>query len=203
MDDVREAPVRPKCGVTGTASSGYYLTKLLDETLGAKFDLVSGYLAGSDIDLAMERGEVQCRASTIVGHVSRGGRGPASLRSPVRALIQTGRQRDPRLPDVPTIYELMDRYRTAEGPRRLAAAVLAAEEFGRPIAAPPGVPEDRVRVLRDAFDRAIVDPRLRADAARRKLEIDPTPAAELTALAREVMAAPPEIVEQMKRLLGQ
>jgi tripartite-type tricarboxylate transporter receptor subunit TctC len=202
MDDVREARVRPKCGVTGTASSGHYLTRLFDETLGARFDLVSGYLAGSDIDLAVERGEVQCRASTIAGYFSRGSRSPSSPRTPVRVLVQTGRHRDPRLPDVPTIYELMDRHRTADGPRRLSAAVLAAEEFGRPIAAPPGVPEERVRVLRDAFDRAVADPRLRSDAARRQLEIDPTPAVELGALAREVMAAPPELVERLTRLLG-
>jgi hypothetical protein len=96
----------------------------------------------------------------------------------------------------------MDRHRAADGLRRLTAAVLAADEFGRPIAAPPGVPEERLRILRVAFDRAIEDPRLLADARRRGLEIDPTSAAELAVLAREVMAAPPEIVERMKGLLG-
>lgn len=202
MDDVRGALPPPKCGVTGTTSSGYYLTKLFGETLGTKFDLVSGYLAGSDIDLAVERGEVQCRASTVASYFSRGSGGPSSARS-LRVLVQTGRRRDSRLPDVPTIYELMDRHRTADGPRRLAAAILAADEFGRPIAAPPGVPEDRLRLLREAFDKAIEDPRLRADATRRQLEIDPTPAAEITALAQEVMAAPPEILGRMKWLLGQ
>lgn len=202
MDDVRGAPLPPKCGVTGTTSSGYYLAKLFEETLGARFDLVSGYLAGADIDLAVERGEVQCRASTISTYFSRGPGIPSPMRTPVRALVQTGRQRDPRLRDVPTVYELMDRQRTGEALRRLAVAVLAAGEFGRPIAAPPGVPAERLRLLRAAFDRAIEDPDLRADAKRRRLEIDVTPAAELAALAREVMAAPPEIIARMKQLLG-
>jgi tripartite-type tricarboxylate transporter receptor subunit TctC len=202
LDDVRGAAVPPKCGVTGTTSSGYYLTKLLGETLEARFALVSGYLAGSDIDLAVERGEVQCRASTMVGYFARESGGPGNARTPVRVLVQTGRQRDPRLPDVPTIYELMDRHRTADGPRRLTVAMLAAGEFGRPLAAPPGVPEDRLRILREAFDKAIDDPLLRADARRRQLEIDPTPAAELAALAREVMGAPPEIVGRIRQLLG-
>jgi hypothetical protein len=64
------------------------------------------------------------------------------------------------------------------------------------------VPEDRLRILRAAFDRAIEDPRLLAAARRRGLEIDPTRASELAALAREVMAASPEIVGRIRELLG-
>ncbi len=201
IEEVRAASVPPWCGVTGTTSSGYYLTKLFEETLGARFNLVSGYLAGSDIDLAMERGEVQCRVSTIASHIARRP-GASSEGISVRPLVQTTRRRDPRLPEVPTLYELLDRHHAPDGARRLTTAMLAAGEFGRPIAAPPGVSEDRLRILRAAFDRAIEDPQLLADARRRGLEIDPTPAAALAQLARQVMAAPPEIVGRMRHLLG-
>jgi tripartite-type tricarboxylate transporter receptor subunit TctC len=151
----------------------------------------------------MERGEVQCRVSTIASYFGRGPGTPSNGRTPVRPLVQTARRRDPRLPDVPTLHELMDRHRTPDGARRMATALLTADEFGRPIAAPPGVPDDLLRILRAAFDRAIADPLLLADARRRGLEIDPTPAADLAKLAHEVMSAPPEIVARMRRLLEQ
>ena len=65
IHDVRTATVPPKCGVTGTGNTGYYLPKLLEETIGAKFQMVTGYQGGADIELAVERGEVQCRAFSI------------------------------------------------------------------------------------------------------------------------------------------
>ena len=65
IHDVRSAAVPPKCGATGTGNTGYYLPKLLEQTIGAKFNLVTGYQGGADIELAVERGEVQCRAFTI------------------------------------------------------------------------------------------------------------------------------------------
>src|SRR5690242_11076831 len=71
VEDVRAASTPPKCGATGVTSTGYYLPKLLDEAVGTKFDIVSGYQAGQDIDLAVERGEIQCRAFTITAYFAR------------------------------------------------------------------------------------------------------------------------------------
>ena len=65
IGDVIKAKEPPKCGVTGTGNTGYFYPKLLELTLGAKFQLVTGYQGGSDIELAVERGEVQCRAFTV------------------------------------------------------------------------------------------------------------------------------------------
>lgn len=203
MDDIRKAARPPKCGATGTTSSANYLVKLFEETLGTKFDIVTGYPAGVDIDLAVERGEMQCRAFTITSYFAREPFISWSKRNFVRVLIQTGSKRDERLRDVPTIYELMDQYKTPDAPRRLATALLAAGDFGRPIAAAPGVPAERLKILREAFDKAIKDPQLLADAKKRKLEIDLTPSEDLAALAKEVMAASPEIAEKVKQMLGQ
>lgn len=116
--------------------------------------------------------------------------------------MQTGRTRDPRLSDVPTLYELMDEHKTSEGPRRLVALALAATEFGRPIIAPPGVPADKTRVLREAFMNTMSDPELLAEAKRKNFDITPTAGEELQALAKEVVAQPPEVLEQVKKLLG-
>ena len=66
--------------------------------------------------------------------------------------------RDPRIADAPTIYELMNEYKTPESERRLLPLVFAASDFGRPIVAPPGVPPDRIKILREAFLKTMNDP---------------------------------------------
>jgi tripartite-type tricarboxylate transporter receptor subunit TctC len=202
MDDVKNASEAPKCGATGVTSTGYYLPRLLEETLGTKFNIVSGYQSGQDIDLAVEKGELQCRSFTITAFFAREPFITWRKKDFVRVLIQTGNKRDERLKDSPTIYELMDKYKTSPGGRSLAKVVLAAGDFGRPIVAPPGVPADRLKLLRDAFDKSVKDPGFVADAKKRRLEVDPTTWQELEALAKEVIDAPPDVVQKMSKLLG-
>jgi tripartite-type tricarboxylate transporter receptor subunit TctC len=96
----------------------------------------------------------------------------------------------------------MDEYKTPESSRRLAKLVLASGDLGRPIMGPPGVPADRVKILRQAFMKALTDPELLAIAEKQNLEIEPTNGEELEALAKEVMTQPAEVVERMKKLLG-
>jgi len=202
MEDIRKASEPPKCGATGTSSTAYYMPKLFEEALGTKFNIVLGYQAGQDIDLAVERGEVQCRAFTITAFFAREPFTTWRKTGFVRVLVQSGKRRDERLKDTPTIYELMDKYKTPAAARSLATVVLAAGDFGRPIVAPPGFPADRIKILREAFDKAMKDPALVAEAAKRQLELDPTTGQELETLAKEVVAQPPEVVERMKKLLG-
>ncbi len=202
IEDVRSAATPPKCGATGVTSSAYYMPKLLEDAIGTKFEIVSGYVAGSDIDLAVERGEVQCRAFTINAFFSREPFITWRKKNFVRVLYQTGSKRDARLKDVPLFTELMDKYKTAESVRRLAKVVLAADEFGRPIVFPPGVPADRVKIIRDAFNKTINDPALLAEAEKRRLDIDPETGEELDKLAKEVMTATPDIIERVKKLIG-
>jgi tripartite-type tricarboxylate transporter receptor subunit TctC len=202
IEDVRAASTPPKCGATGVTSTGYYLPKLLEEAIGTKFEIVSGYQAGQDIDLAVERGEVQCRAFTITAYFAREPFISWRKRGFVRVLFQTGLKRDARVKDAPTIYELMDKYKTPDNVRRLAKVVLASGDFGRPIVAPPGVPADRVKMLREAFNKSVNDPALLAEAEKRQLEMDPGTGEELESLAKDVMSAPPDAVERMKKLLG-
>ena len=203
IEDVRKATTAPKCGATGVASTGNYMPKLVDEVVGTKFDIVSGYIAGQDIDLAVERGELQCRAFTITAYFAREPFITWRKKNFVNVLFQTGAKRDTRLKDTPTIYELMDTYKTNEAGRRLAKVILAGGDFGRPIVAPPGVPADRIKILRDSFDKTINDPALVAEAEKRRLEIDPTKWDEMESLAKEVMATPPDIVARMRKLLGE
>ena len=202
IEDVRTAATPPKCGATGVTSSAYYMPKLLEEAIGTKFEIVSGYVAGSDIDLAVERGEVQCRAFTINAFFSREPFITWRKKNFVRVLYQSGTKRDARLKEVPTMYEIMDRYKTADPVRKLAKVILIASDLGRPIVAPPGVPADRLKIIREAFNKTVNDPAFLADAEKRKLEIDPSTSEEMESLAKDAMATPPDVVDRMKKILG-
>ncbi len=201
IDDVRKAAVPPKCGATGTASTGYYVGNLLEETLGARFNTLTGYKDGPEVDLAVERGEIQCRGISLETLFGREPLLGWSKNGFVRVLVQTGKKRDPKLPDVPTIWELMNEHKTADAGKRLATIILSVGAFGRPYVSSPGLPPERAKILQSAFRKTLTDPDFQAQAKERRLEIDPVGGEELGTLAREVMAQPAEVVESMKRLL--
>jgi tripartite-type tricarboxylate transporter receptor subunit TctC len=201
IQDVRKATVPPKCGATGTSSTGYYTGNLLEETLGAKFNTLTGYKDGPEVELAVEREEVQCRGISVETLFGREPLISWHKTGFVRVLIQTGKKRDPRLPDVPTIWELMNEYKTPEAGKRLATIILAVGQFGRPFVSTPGLPPERAKLLQGAFKKILTDPDFQAQAKERRLDIDPVGGEELQALAREVIAQPPEVIERMKRLL--
>ena len=94
---------RPSAAQPASHRPAYYMPKLLEEAFGTKFDVVSGYVAGQDIDLAVERGEVQCRAFTINAFFAREPFITWRKKNFVHVLYQTGSKRDGRLKDVPTI----------------------------------------------------------------------------------------------------
>jgi tripartite-type tricarboxylate transporter receptor subunit TctC len=203
LAEVRRAPEPPKCGSTGAGTSGSYIPKMLEEILGTKFTIVAGYQGGGEIDLAVERGELQCRALTIQAYHSREPYHTWRRTNFARIVMQTGRTRDSRIADAPTLHELMNEHKTPESGRRLVPLVMAGSDFGRPIIAPPGVPPDRIKILRDAFNKTMADPELLAEAKRKNFDIAPTPGEELETLAKEVVAQPPEIVERLKNLMSQ
>lgn len=202
IEDVRNAKEPPKCGATGTGSTGYLVPRLLEETLGAKFHIVSGYKGGNEIDLAVERGEIQCRAFS---HTAFFGREPFHTwrkNNFVRVLIQLSAKRDSRLPDAPTLNEYMERYKTPDMGRRLAMLVTASEIFQRPYMAPPGVRPELVKGLREAFQKTLSDPAFLEEVKSKKLDAEYTSGEEMDALAKEMMSQRPEIIERLKKVLG-
>ena len=203
LADVRKAKEPPKCGSTGAGTSGSYMPKLLEETLGTKFTIVAGYQGGGEIDLAVERGELQCRAFTVQAYHSREPYFTWRKKAFARILMQTGQTRDARLSDVPTLGELMDEFKTPEMERRLVPLVMAATDFGRPIVAPPGIPSDRLNLLREAFLKTMNDPELLAEAKRKNFDITPSTGADLETLAKLVMNQPQEVVARVKILMEQ
>ena len=203
LDDVRKASQAPKCSATSTGTSGHFIPKLLDEAFGAKFTIVMGYRGGAEQDLAFERGEVVCRALSIPTFFAREPFTTWRKKNLIRILLQTGRKRDPRAPEVPTIHELMNEYKTPAATRALITAVLASGDLGRPIIAPPGMPADRLKIFREAFQKTMSDQTFLADVKTRKLEADPDFGEQLEIIAKEAVAQPREVIERMKKLLGE
>ena len=80
--------------------------------------------------------------------------------------------------------------------------ILAAGALGRPMLGTPGTPADRVKILREAFSKTMKDPEFLAEIKKRNYELDPTSGEELESIVKEAMSQPPEIVERMKKLLG-
>lgn len=202
VEDIMKAKEPPKCGASGTTDQSNLMAMILEETIGAKFQVVLGYPGGSEVDLAMERGEVICRTTRITVHFSREPFLTWDKRGFDRHLLQAGKERDPRIGDVPTIYELMDKYKTPQVSRRVAQVILAGEELGRPMVAPPGTPPDRVKILRQAYARALKDPDLISEAKKSRIEIEPSTGEEVEVLVNEIMNQPPEVIQRLKKLFG-
>ena len=151
IHDVTKTADPPKCGSTGTGSPSYYLIRLLNDAIGTKFDVVTGYQGGQEIDLAVEKGEVQCRAFTITTFFAREPFHTWRKNGFVRVLTQTGKKRDAKLPTFRRSTTSWRSTRLRKRPAVLATLMLASGDFGRPIIATPGIPPDRVKLLREAF----------------------------------------------------
>ena len=97
----------------------------------------------------------------------------------------------------------MDKYKTPEQARRLATTLLASGEFHRPYLAPPKMRPEHVKILREAFSKTMKDPEFLAETKKKRLDIDPTTGEEVEALTKEVMNQPPEVIERLKKMMGQ
>ena len=204
IEDIRAGGEPPKCSATAPGSSGHISLKVLEETLGAKFRIVTGYKSGSDQDLAIERGEVQCRSVSSASFLAREPFISWQKKGFIRILVQSGRKRNPKLADVPTIYELMTRHQTPEAKQGVAKILLGADHFGQYLAvAPPAVPAERVKILREAYTRALKDADLIEEAKNRNWSIEQVTGEELQALAKEVIDQPPQLIGRVKELLGE
>ena len=203
MEDIRSAKEPPKCGATGTGTTGYMVPKLLEETIGAKFNVITGYKGGNEVDLAVERGEVQCRAFSTTAFFGREPFHTWRKTGFVRAIVQLGKKRDSRLADVETLNELMEKYKTAEIGRRVAMIVTASEIFRRPYMGPPGLRADHLRILRDAFQKTLKDPVFLEEVKSKKLDAEYTSGEEMETLAKEMMSQRPETIERLRKVLGQ
>lgn len=183
-------------GGTGPTDDTVQFPRVLNGVLGTKFKIISGYPGGNDVVLAMERGEVEGRCgwswSTIVATH------PDWVKEHrIHLLVQLALERHPDLPDVPLIADMA---KTTEQ-KQIIKLIFARQVVGRPYFAPPGIPNDRLEVLRKAFMETMADEDFLADANKSKLEISPVSGARVEALVKEVYDTPPDVARKAGALL--
>ncbi|HWH79453.1 MAG TPA: tripartite tricarboxylate transporter substrate-binding protein [Candidatus Binatus sp.] len=203
IEDIQKASTPPKCGSTGTAGTDFIIARLIEETLNTKIETVLGYPGGSEVDLAVEKGEVQCRALTAAPFFGREPFISWRKRHFVNVLLYGGLKRDPRIPETPTIYEIFDKQKTSEESRRVADVILRGGDFGRPWVMPPDTPAEVVKAMRVAYAKAMADTALLDEAKKAKFDVEYVPGEELQKLAETMMSQPAGVVQRVKALLGQ
>ena len=182
-------------GATGAGSGTYAYPKVLNGVLGTKFKQISGFPASSDVLLAMERGEVEGICESFDSIVTR--RPDWIEKQKVHVLFQGGAEPNPRLQRVPFILDL-----AANADEKQALEFLyASQGIGRPFVAPPGLPPERLKMLRDAFDATMKDPDFLREAKTQMFDIEPEDGAHLEALIRNIYATPKPVVARVAELI--
>jgi tripartite-type tricarboxylate transporter receptor subunit TctC len=179
----------------GTAGVTY--PTLLNRLAGMKFKIVTGYKGGNEVNIAMERGEVQGRGSN--SWASWKSTRPQWLaEKKIIMLVQVALKRAPDLPDVPLLNELVSN----DADRKLMTFVSAETAISRALVTTPDVPPERVQALRRAFDAAMKDPELLADAEKAKMEIAPMTGEEAQKIADSIVNTPADVIAHAKDVLG-
>ena len=185
-------------GVTADGATDKDVAVLFRDVLGFNLKIIPGYPGGNEINLAVDRGEVDARLTAMSGTNSSR---PAWFLpdSPVQVLVQFARAtRHSRFPDVPTAREL------ARDPTSLTLVELAELPYrmSRPIVAPPGIPPDRAKALDAAMIKVCQDANFLAEAAGLKLDVSPIDGDGMLALIGRLVKSPPDVLEKMKALQG-
>jgi tripartite-type tricarboxylate transporter receptor subunit TctC len=194
FDDVRKTEL--VIGGSGADAIDMIFPRLANQLLGARFKIVSGYNTSNDILLAMERGEVfgfcgigwsfmKLRKSDLL------------TQNKVSVLFQIAPSKAPDLQHIPLVQELADKPED----RRVLEFLLAPQAMGRPFFAPPGVPKERVALLREAFAKTMNDPEFLREAAKTGLDIQFVSGEEVDRILADAYATPPDLIARAKEAL--
>ncbi len=192
IEDARQKEVI--AGATGRGAITYMFPAMLNEFAGTKFKIVTGYPGGNDVNLAMERGEVGARNNTWSSwKVTK----PAWLSNKdIAILVQAG----PKASDLPGVPSIEDIIPDADN-RKIVELLVSGTRLGRPLATTPGVPEERVKALRDAFDAVMKDPDFLKEVAASNIEVDPVRGADMQTVVARVLATPKHLAERARDLI--
>jgi tripartite-type tricarboxylate transporter receptor subunit TctC len=181
-------------GGTGSGADTAIYPDFLASLLGMKFKLVKGYQGSHEIQLAMERGEVQgiCLAYDSLS------RGTLARNEQINVLLQAALTPDPRIKNVPSVLE------SARSPdeRQALELFFARAAIGRPFVAPPEMPADRLAALRQAFEATLRDPAFLDDAKKQNLNVVPITGQEMTNIVDKAYKTPPATVKRTLQALG-
>lgn len=190
FEEMRKADRELVVGTTGPGSNAHDFPLLLKEFAGAKFKFVSGYPANSDILLALERKEVDVWAA-FAATVR-----PVAQRGAVRPLVRA-RVSSPGFDDLPVDETLT----TSPVGKALMSIKTAPLAIGRPLAAPPGTPADRVALLRDAIAKALKDPELEASGRKAQIDFKHIAADEVHKGISAILQQPADVRQEMVKYI--
>lgn len=185
-------------GGTGPEADTDQFPKVVNGVLGTKMKVVSGFPGGNDVLLAMERGEVGGRCGWSWSSIKTAHPEWVAEKK-INLIFQMSANKHPDLPDVPLVMDLAE----TEEQKQILRLIFARQTLGRPYAAPPEVPADRVQALRDAFMATLQDPEFLADAQEADLEITPVSGEAVQQLVEEIYQTPPEIAAKASEIIRQ
>jgi tripartite-type tricarboxylate transporter receptor subunit TctC len=194
IEDAKKRPV--PVGSSGINDDTGQFPRVINALLGTKFKVVTGYPGGNDTILALERGEVEARcgwswSSVLATHK------PVIDSGRFIVLIQTAPHRHSDLPDIPSIAD----FAKTEEQKQIVTLFFARQTMGRPFVAPPGIPQDRLDMLRTAFLDTIKDPELLQDADAQRLEINPVSGSDVQRLVQETYATSPNVIAKAAEMI--
>ena len=181
-------------GTTSVGTDSYVMPLLTNYLMGTKIKVIAGYKGVTDVFHAIEQGELQGASVLLSSFLGK----PDWVRDKkARLLLHFGTQRIRGIEEVPTAIEL-----APDAEAKLMLRIYATKfKTTYPFVLPPGVPADRVNALRDAFDAAMRDPAMIAEAKKFGIEVDPLGGGEIEALLREIEAAPEPLIEKLRKII--
>jgi tripartite-type tricarboxylate transporter receptor subunit TctC len=195
IDDVKKQQM--VVGGTGAGSETDTWPIVLNEVLGTKFKLVTGYVGSQETILAIERGETHGRC--VFSHSALKTAKPDWLRDKkINVLVLTALAKSPDFPGVPAVVDLVSKPED----RQLLELMVAPGAMARPFVAPPGLTASRAALLRRAFDATMQDPDFRAEAAKIQADVAPSTGEDVQKLVERIYATPRPVIERIKKLLA-
>ncbi|MFN3889889.1 MAG: Bug family tripartite tricarboxylate transporter substrate binding protein [Beijerinckiaceae bacterium] len=192
LDDVKTREV--VAGATSRGAITYSFPAMLNTLVGARFKIITGYTGGSEVNVAMERGEVVARMNSWASWKATK---PDWIKNNlINVLVQAG-PRHPELAHVPSLEDMAKN----DDDRKIMEIALVGNRLGRPLAAPPDTPPERVETLRAAFRQMVDDSAFRAEAGRLTMDLDPTWGADMQAQIDSVMRIPKDLLPRAKAFL--
>jgi tripartite-type tricarboxylate transporter receptor subunit TctC len=182
-------------GSTGAGSYQYQLPALMNALLGTKFKIILGFKSVSEENIAMERGEIHGRGGTIISWAITQ---PSWVKeNKIAHLVQIGAKRAKGFENVPLVQELT----TNPDHKKALILIGAASQLGRSLVGTPGIPADRAKAIRTAFEKGMKDPEILAQAKAWKLDLDPISGEEMEETVKEILDTPKPVVELVKKEL--
>lgn len=183
-------------GATGTATADSVYARIMNELVGTRFRIIDGYKDNPSLILATEIGEISGRAGWFLSSLMSTQRQPLQ-EGKLRIFVQVALEKHPELPAVPLVTEFI----SDAAKRQQLEFALSWLPMGRPFVAPPGVPEDRVRLLRTSFMAALADKELVAEAGKLGMEISPMTGEQVNGLIEHIYKTPPGVIEAVRTIM--